>query len=76
MRSCRIYAGHHALTDVPTMIKVRVAFDDLALCVALMLAGANGQAQRVAPCLVSTDAAPSAGQLAEAKLILLGAIMR
>lgn len=41
---------------------------------ALMIAGANGQAARVAPCLVSTDPAPA--QLAEAKLILLGAITR
>ena len=41
-----------------------------------MVAGANGQAARVAPCLVSTDPAPADAQLAEAKLILLGAITR
>ena len=38
--------------------------------------GANARASRVAPCLVSTDVPPSADQLAEARLILIGAIMR
>lgn len=43
----------------------------------IMLAGANAAAGRVAPCLVATgDDAPSADQLAEAKLVLLGAIIR
>ncbi|WP_235738993.1 hypothetical protein [Nocardioides alcanivorans] len=44
--------------------------------VAAMVAGANARASRVAPCLTSTDPAPSADQLAEAKLILLGAVKR
>lgn len=42
----------------------------------MMVAGANAKAARVAPCLVSTDPAPTAGKLAEAKLILLGAVKR
>jgi hypothetical protein len=37
-----------------------------------MVAGANAKASRVAPCLASTDPAPTADQLAEAKLILIG----
>ena len=46
-----------------------------------MLAGANGQAARVAPCLgwdgTETDKpAPNADQLAEAKLVLIGAVSR
>lgn len=45
--------------------------------IAIMLAGANATAGRVAPCLAGTgDDAPTAGQLAEAKLVLLGAIVR
>lgn len=44
--------------------------------VAEMVAGANAKASRVAPCLDSTDPPPSDGQLAEAKLILLGAVKR
>lgn len=41
-----------------------------------MVDGANAKAARVAPCLVSTDPEPSADQLAEAKLILIGAVER
>lgn len=46
-----------------------------------MVAGANAKASRVAPCLTWNDEdvdhpAPSANQLAEAKLVLLGAIAR
>ncbi|WP_406083107.1 hypothetical protein OHA01_26360 [Micromonospora zamorensis] len=41
-----------------------------------MVAGANAKASRVAPCLASTDPMPTADQLAEAKLILLGAVKR
>lgn len=41
-----------------------------------MVAGANAKASRVAPCLASTDPPPTADQLAEAKLILLGAVKR
>lgn len=44
--------------------------------IADMVAGANAKAARVAPCLVSTDPSPSAGQIAEARLILLGAVKR
>ena len=46
-----------------------------------MVAGANAKASRVAPCLTWTDEdaehpAPTSGQLAEAKLVLLGAVKR
>lgn len=41
-----------------------------------MVAGANAKASRVAPCLASTDPAPAADRLAEAKLVLLGAVKR
>ncbi|MCX5119217.1 hypothetical protein OG992_18690 [Micromonospora sp. NBC_00362] len=41
-----------------------------------MVAGANAKASRVAPCLASTDPLPTADQVAEAKLILLGAVKR
>ncbi|MAE64151.1 MAG: hypothetical protein CMJ18_07730 [Phycisphaeraceae bacterium] len=49
--------------------------------VAAMIAGANAKASRVAPCLTWDGAeaekpAPSADQLAEAKLILMGAVKR
>lgn len=37
--------------------------------------GANARASRVAPCLASADP-PSQDQLAEAKLILIGAVLR
>lgn len=42
----------------------------------LMVAGANARAARVAPCLVATDPAPTADQVAEAQLILIGAVKR
>ena len=38
--------------------------------------GANARASRVAPCLAATDPAPTEDQLAEAKLILIGAVIR
>lgn len=41
-----------------------------------ILEGLNAKAARVAPCLSSTDPAPSAAQLAEAKLLLLGTVKR
>lgn len=44
--------------------------------VAEMVAGANAKSGRIAPCLASTDPPPTADQLAEAKLILLGAVKR
>ncbi len=40
------------------------------------VAGANARASRVAPCLAATDPAPTDDQLAEAKLVLVGAIIR
>jgi len=38
--------------------------------------GANARASRVAPCLAADDPAPTEDQLAEAKLVLIGAITR
>lgn len=43
---------------------------------AVWVAGANARASRVAPCLASTNPAPTEGQLADAKLILIGAVIR
>jgi hypothetical protein len=59
-----------------------VEVDDLPLSVQshelvdAMLAGANAKAVRVAPCLSSTSPAPTPAQLAEARLVLIGAIQR
>ena len=38
--------------------------------------GANARASRVAPCLAATNPPPTEDQLAEAKLILVGAVIR
>lgn len=38
--------------------------------------GLNSKASRVAPCLVATDPAPTSEQLAEARLVLIGAAKR
>lgn len=42
----------------------------------VMIAGANAKASRVAPCLTSTDPAPTPEQVDEARLVLVGAIIR
>lgn len=47
-----------------------------AATLTIMLAGANAAAGRIAPCLVATDPLPSSEQVDEAKLVLLGAIVR
>ncbi|MBM0203192.1 hypothetical protein JNW90_09155 [Micromonospora sp. STR1s_5] len=57
------------VTDLPTALQS-------AELIAAMVAGANAKASRVAPCLASTDPLPTADQLAEAKLILIGAVKR
>jgi hypothetical protein len=61
-------------TDLPTAIQSAEMID-------LMVAGANARAARVAPCLTWTGTpaeqpAPTADQLAEAKLVLVGAVKR
>lgn len=59
-----------AKTDLPAEVQSQGTVD-------LMVDGANGQAKRVAPCLFEDgDTAPDAGQISEAKLLLLGAIVR
>ena len=63
-----------AVTDLPTAMQSAELID-------VMVAGANARASRVAPCLgwdgTETDKpAPTADQLAEAKLVLIGAVKR
>ena len=57
------------VTDLPASLQT-------AEMVEAMVAGANAKASRVAPCLASTDPAPTADLLAEARLVLLGAVKR
>lgn len=62
------------VADLPTALQSAEMVD-------AMVAGANAKASRVAPCLTwdgSTEdqPAPSADQLAEAKLVLIGAVKR
>lgn len=58
-----------AVTDLPAALQSAEMIDAL-------VAGANARASRVAPCLADTDSPPSDDQLAEAKLVLLGAVKR
>ena len=60
------------VNDLPQSVRDAFEADELAGIVA----GLNAKAERVAPCLTGTDPAPSEGQLAEAKLILLGTLKR
>lgn len=57
------------LADLPASLQSAELVD-------AMVAGANAKASRVAPCLAATDPAPTADQLAEAKLVLIGAVKR
>jgi len=57
------------VTDLPTNVQSVELID-------AMVAGANAKASRVAPCLASADPPPTADQIAEARLILLGAVKR
>lgn len=52
--------------------------DDIAshAMAATWVDGANARASRVAPCLADDDPAPTDDQLAEARLVLIGAVMR
>ncbi|HET7666546.1 MAG TPA: hypothetical protein VFK56_10850 [Mycobacterium sp.] len=63
-----------ALADLPASIQDAELID-------AMIDGANAKASRVAPCLTwdgtdTTKPAPTADQLAEAKLVLIGAVKR
>ena len=58
-----------AKTDLPLAVQSNELVD-------AMVAGANAKAARVAPCLSSNDPAPAEDQVAEAKLILIGAVKR
>ena len=57
------------VSDLPSAIQTHESVD-------LMVAGANAKASRVAPCLASADPVPTDDQLAEAKLVLVGAVRR
>lgn len=57
------------VTDLPAAVQS-------AEMVEAMVAGANAKASRVAPCLADGTTPPSEEQLAEAKLVLLGAVKR
>lgn len=55
--------------NLPAALQDHELVDDL-------VAGANAKAARVAPCLISTDPAPTDAMLAEARLTLMGAVKR
>lgn len=57
------------VADLPTALQS-------AEMIADMVDGANARASRVAPCLADTTTPPTSDQLAEAKLVLLGAVKR
>jgi hypothetical protein len=66
------------VTDLPTALQ---SADTVDTMIETMVAGANARASRVAPCLTwdgtETDKpAPTADQLAEARLVLVGAVKR
>lgn len=63
------------MTDIITSTDLP---DDVAsnAMVDMWVAGANAKAVRVAPCLGSATPGPTEDQLAEAKLILVGAVIR
>lgn len=63
-----------AVSDLPSALQSQELVD-------AMVAGANNKASRVAPCLtwdgtVDGQPVPTVGQLAEAKLVLIGAVKR
>lgn len=57
----------------PSDLPVDVASNAMA---ATWIDGANARASRVAPCLAATDPSPTQDQIAEAKLVLVGAVTR
>lgn len=58
-----------AVTDLPTALQSTEMID-------VMVAGANARASRVAPCLADETTPPTDDQIAEARLVLLGAVKR
>ena len=62
-------AGIIDVSDLPESLRTVELID-------IMVAGANAKAARIAPCLSSADPAPTQDQLAEAVLILVGAVKR
>jgi len=64
------------MAEIITVLDLPTAIQSNEL-VETMVAGANAKASRVAPCLTGTGPdAPTADQLAEAKLVLVGAVKR
>lgn len=57
------------VADLPSALQANELVD-------LWVNGANAKASRVAPCLVDPDAPPSDDALAEARLVLVGAVTR
>ncbi len=57
------------VSDLPSSIQTHEM-------VLTLVAGANAKASRVAPCLVSIDPPPSDDQIAEARMVLIGAVKR
>lgn len=57
------------VTDLPASLQS-------AEMIEVMVDGANARASRVAPCLADQETPPTADQLAEAKLVLVGAVKR
>lgn len=57
------------VSDLPADIQLNELID-------AMVAGANAKAARVAPCLASEDPEPTAAQVDEARLVLIGAVRR
>ena len=57
------------VTDLPTALQSAELVD-------VLVAGANARASRVAPCLADEAIPPTSDQLAEAKLVLIGAVKR
>lgn len=58
-----------SVADLPDVVASNAMAD-------MWVNGANARASRVAPCLTATDPAPAEGQLDEARLILIGAVIR
>lgn len=56
-------------SDLPSDLQANPQVD-------LWVDGANAQASRIAPCLSGTDPVPTDDQLAEARMVLVGAVSR
>lgn len=57
------------VSDLPSELQTHAQVD-------LWVDGANAQAARIAPCLDDSDPAPTDNQVAEARMVLVGAVAR